>query len=225
MKRTLSEIEIQTIKDRLDRCLIAYVEIYDELLDHYISALEQTPEEEFDRKKEALDDEFSWSIIKQMEKDLQKNAWKELMSASKSSYKIWTLGWEKIGVLILMAVILIPVFHFAGEEYFYLVALMFFVILMGSSVYFNRKKYGFTLSLAPGKHQPKHVMAAMFFSSQVFVFTIINLFAQLLPKLLLNTRYEYLTPFLFLSFGMIILAYSWLVFTTINLKTFKLIKS
>ena len=141
--RKLSEIEIQTIKDRLDRCLIAYVEIYDELLDHYISALEQTPEEEFDRKKEALDDEFSWSIIKQMEKDLQKSAWKELMFASKSSYKIWTLGWKKVVVLILMVVILVPVFHFIGEEYFYLVALMFFVILMGSSVYFNRKKYGF----------------------------------------------------------------------------------
>lgn len=223
--RTLTEIEIQTIKDRLDRCLIAYVEIYDELLDHYISALEQIPEEEFDRKKEALDDEFSWSIIKQMEKDLQKTAWKELMSASKSSYKIWTLGWKKIGVLIFMAVILIPVFHFAGEEYFYLVVLMFFVILMGSSVYFNRKKYGFTLSLSIEKHQPKHVMAAIFFSSQVFVYGIINLSAQLIPKLLKNTPYEYLTPFLFLSFGLIILAYSWLVFTTINLKTFKLIKS
>ncbi|GAB2615802.1 hypothetical protein [Belliella aquatica] len=223
--RKLTDIEIQTIKDRLDRCLIAYAEIYDELLDHYITALERTTEEEFDRKKEALDDEFSWSIIKQMEKDLQKNAWKELMSASKSSYKIWTLGWEKVGVLILMAVILVPAFHFVGEEYFYLVALMFFVILMGSSVYFNRKKYGFTWSLAPGKHQPKHVMAAMFFGSQGLIFGIIHLSAQLLPKLLLNTPYEHLTPFIFLSLGIMILAYSWLVFTTINLKTFKLIKS
>lgn len=223
--RTLTEIEIQTIKDRLDRCLIAYVEIYDELLDHYISALEQIPEEEFDRKKEALDDEFSWSVIKQMEKDLQKNAWKELMSASKSSYRIWTLGWEKIGVLIFMAVILIPIFYFAGEESFYIVVMMLFGILMGSSVYFNRKKYGFTWSLAPGKHQPKHVMAAIFFGSQGLIFGIIHLSAQLLPKLLLNTPYEYLTPFLFLGLGMMILAYSWLVFITINLKTFKLIKS
>lgn len=68
-------------------------------------------------------------------------------------------------------------------------------------------------------------MAVMFFSSQVFVFTIINLFAQLLPKLLKNTTYEHFTPILFLSLGIIILAFSWLVFTSINLKTFKLIKS
>lgn len=138
--RKLSEIETQIIKDRLDRCLIAYVEIYDELLDHYISALEQTAEEKFENKKEALDDEFSWSVIKQMEKDLQKTAWREFISATKSSYKIWALGWKKIGVLIFMVVILIPVFHFAGEEAFYILTLMFFVILMGSSIYFNRKK-------------------------------------------------------------------------------------
>lgn len=45
--RTLFENEIQLIKARLDRCLIAYQELYDELLDHYISALEQAPEEDF----------------------------------------------------------------------------------------------------------------------------------------------------------------------------------
>jgi hypothetical protein len=223
--RTLSNSEIQIIKDRLDRCLIAYAEIYDELLDHYILALKSVSPDEFESKKEALDDEFSWSVIKGMEKDLQKTAWKELLSASKSSYKIWTLGWKKIGVLILMAMILVPVFHFSSEEYFYVGAMIFFLILVVSSIYYNRKKYGFTWSLAPGKHQPKHVMAAMFFGSQGLIFGVIHLSAQLLPKLLLNTPYEQLTPFIFLCLGIIILAYSWLIFTTINLKTFKLIKS
>jgi hypothetical protein len=223
--RTLSNSEIQIIKDRLDRCLIAYAEIYDELLDHYILALESVSPDEFELKKEALDDEFSWSVIKGMEKDLQKTAWRELLSASKSSYKIWTLGWKKIGVLILMAVILIPIFYSAGEEFFYITVMMFSAILMGSSIYYNRKKYGFTWSLAPGKHQPKHVMAAMFFSSQVFVFGFINLFAQLLPKLLKNSSYEHITPILFLILGTLLLAFFWVVFTSINLKTFKLIKS
>ncbi len=223
--RTLSNSEIQIIKDRLDRCLIAYAEIYDELLDHYILALESVSPDEFESKKEALDDEFSWSVIKGMEKDLQKTAWKELLSSSKSSYKIWTLGWKKIGVLILMAVIQVPVIHFAGEKYFYIAAMMFFVILMGSSIFYNRKKYGFTWSLAPGKHQPRHILAAMFFSSQVFVFGFINLFAQLLPKLLKNTSYEQITPIIFLLLGTLILAFFWVVFTSINLKTFKMIKA
>ncbi|MFN3800295.1 MULTISPECIES: hypothetical protein [Belliella] len=223
--RTLTDIEIQIIKDRLDRCLIAYVEIYDELLDHYITALEQTPEEEFDRKKNALDYEFSWSIIKQMEKDLQKVAWRELMNTAKSSYKVWTLSWKKIGVLMLTSLILIPIFHFAGEEFYYVAAMMFFVILIGSAIYYNRKKYGFTLSISPGKHQPKHIMAAMFFGSQGLVFGVINLFAQLLPKFLQNTPYENFTPILFLFLGTLLLAFSWVVFTSINLKTFKLIKS
>lgn len=223
--RKLSEIEIQTIKDRLDSLNLSYLEIYNELLDHYVTALEQTPEEEFDQKKEALDDEFSWSIIKQMEKDLQKTAWKELMSASKSSYKIWNLGMKKIGILIFLITILIPIFYFIGEEFFYIVAMMFFVILMGFPIYFNRKKYGFSWSITPEKHQPRPVMAAMFFSSQVFIFGFINLIAQLLPKLLKNTSYEHITPILFLLLGTILLAFSWVIFVSINLKTFKLIKS
>jgi len=223
--RKLSGQEIQIIKDRLDRCLIAYIEIYDELFDHYILALENASPDEFDAKKEALDEEFSWSVIKGMEKDLQKTAWRELMKTMKSSYMVWNLGWQKIGVLIFMTLILIPVFHLAGEEAFYIVAIMFFVILSGSILYFHRKKYRLSWSLAPEKHQPRHVMAVMFFSSQVFVFSIINLSAQLLPKLLKNTLYEYFTPLLFLLLGNLILAFSWVVFTSINLKTLKLIKS
>jgi hypothetical protein len=222
--RKLSGQEIQIIKDRLDRCLIAYIEIYDELFDHYILALENASPDEFDAKKEALDEEFSWSVIKGMEKDLLKTAWRELMKTMKSSYMVWNLGWQKIGVLIFMTLILIPVFHFAGEEAFYIVAIMFFVILSGSILYFHRKKYRLSWSLAPEKHQPRHVMAVMFFSSQVFVFSIINLSAQLLPKLLKNTLYEYFTPLLFLLLGNLILAFSWVVFTSINLKTLKLIK-
>lgn len=222
--RALSKNEIQTIQERLDRCLIAYQEIYDELLDHYVSALELASVEEFHQKKEELDDAFSWSVIKRMEKDLQKMAWKELMKTMKSSYMVWNLGWQKIGVLIFMTLILIPVFHFAGEEAFYIVAIMFFVILSGSVLYFHRKKYRLSWSLAPEKHQPRHVMAVMFFSSQVFVFSIVNLSAQLLPKLLKNTLYEYFTPILFLLLGNLILAFSWVVFTSINLKTLKLIK-
>ncbi|MCH7408255.1 hypothetical protein MM239_02520 [Belliella sp. DSM 111904] len=223
--RKLTDIEIQIIKDRLDRCLIAYVEIYDELLDHYITALEQTPKESFIIKKEALDDEFSWSIIKQMEKDLQKVAWRELMNTVKTCYKIWNLGWKKIGVLMLTTLILIPIFYVAGAAFYYVAAMMFFVILSGYSIYYNRKKYGFTLSLSPGKHQPKHIMAAMFFGSQGLVFGMINLFAQLLPKFLQNTPYENFTPILFLFLGTLLLAFSWVVFTSINLKTFKLVKS
>ncbi|PRY88187.1 hypothetical protein [Mongoliibacter ruber] len=56
--RTLTETETQTIKTRLDRCLIAYQEIYDELLDHYISALEKVSVEDFLKVKEEVNEKF-----------------------------------------------------------------------------------------------------------------------------------------------------------------------
>lgn len=222
--RTLSETEIQTIKTRLDRCLIAYQEIYDELLDHYITALEQLPEEAFLQKKEELDDTFSWSVIKGMEKALEKSAWKEFLRTACSSYKIWTLGWKKIALLLIIGLLAVPIFQFTGPEGTYVVSAFVLFSLVGFSIYFNKTKYGFSWSLDPSVHKPRYVLAHQFFGSHLFIFGITNLFAQLLPKLLENTSYAYITPYLLLSLSMILLAFCWVIFNAINLKTLKLIK-
>ncbi|WP_291787522.1 hypothetical protein [Cecembia sp.] len=222
--RTLTETETQTIKARLDRCLIAYQEIYDELLDHYISALEQVSVKEFLEKKEELDDTFSWSVIKGLEKELEKSAWKEFLLTARSSYKIWTLGWKKLGILLFVGLLFIPVFQFTGPEGTYIVSALVLFSLVGFSIYFNKTKYGFTWSLDPSVHKPKYVLAQQFFGTHLFIFGITNLLAQLLPKVLENTTYAYLTPFFLLLFSIILLAFCWVIFNSINLKTLKLIK-
>lgn len=222
--RSLTETEIQTIKTRLDRCLIAYQEIYDELLDHYITALEQLPEEEFLQKKEELDDTFSWSVIKSMEKELEKSAWKEFLRTARSSYKIWTLGWKKIALLLIIGILIVPIFQFTGPEGTYIVSAFVLFSLVGFSIYFNKTKYGFSWSLAPSVHKPRYVLAHQFFGSHVFIFGITNLFAQLVPNLLKNTPHAYLIPYFLVSFSILLLALCWVIFNTINIKTLKLIK-
>lgn len=222
--RSLTETEIQTIKTRLDRCLIAYQEIYDELLDHYITALEQLPEEEFLQKKEELDDTFSWSVIKSMEKELEKSAWKEFLRTARSSYKIWTLGWKKIALLLIIGILIVPIFQFTGPEGTYIVSAFVLFSLVGFSIYFNKTKYGFSWSLAPSVHKPRYVLAHQFFGSHVFIFGITNLFAQLVPNLLKNTPHAYLIPYFLVSFSILLLAFCWVIFNTINIKTLKLIK-
>ncbi|GHB34486.1 hypothetical protein [Mongoliitalea lutea] len=222
--RTLSETEIQTIQTRLDRCLIAYQEIYDELLDHYISALEQVPVEVYLQKKEELDNTFSWSVIRGMEKALEKSARKEFLRTARSSYKIWTLGWKKLSILLVVGLLFTPVFLLTGPEGTYIVSALVLFSMVGFSLYFNKTKYGFSWSLAPGVHKPRYVLAHQFFGSHVFIFGITNLFAQLLPKLLENTSFAYLTPYFLLLFSMILLTFCWVIFNAINLKTLKLIK-
>ncbi|MGY6520371.1 MAG: hypothetical protein ACXIUD_01490 [Mongoliitalea sp.] len=222
--RKLSETEIQTIQTRLDRCLIAYQEIYDELLDHYISALEQESEENFLKKKEELDDTFSWSVIKGMEKELEKSVWKEFLRTARSSYQVWTLGWKKLGILLLVGLLATPVFQLTGPEGTYIVSALILFSLVGFSIYFNKNKYGFSWSLAPSVHKPRYVLAQQFFGSHLFIFGITNLFAQLIPNLLTNTPYAYLIPYFLVSFSIILLACCWVTFNAINLKTLKLIK-
>ncbi|MGY6559425.1 MAG: hypothetical protein ACXIT9_09090 [Nitritalea sp.] len=222
--RALTETEIQTIRTRLDRCLIAYQEIYDELLDHYISALEQVPSEGFLQKKEELDDTFSWSVIKVMEKELEKSAWKEFLRTARSSYQIWTLGWKKLVILLLVGLLAIPVFQFSGPEGTYIASVLILFSLVGFSIYYNKSKYGFSWSLAPSEHKPRYVLANQFFGSHVFIFGITNLFAQLIPILLKNTPYAYLTPYFLVSCSILLLAFCWVTFNATNLKTLKLIK-
>lgn len=224
MKRSLSDIEIQTIKARLNRCLIAYQELYDELLDHYMSALEQVSEEFFSQKKEELDDTFSWPVIKHMEKELEKSVWKEFLKTARSSYQIWTLGWKKLSILLIAGLLFFPVFKFTGAEGAYVVSALILFSLIGFSIYFNKTKYGLSWSLAPTAHKPKYVLAHHFLGSHVFIFGVTNLFAQLVPLFLENTAYAHLTPYLLHSLSIFLLAFCWMIFNSMNLKTLKLIK-
>jgi hypothetical protein len=223
--RALSKNEIQTIQERLDRCLIAYQEIYDELLDHYVSALELASVEEFHQKKEELDDAFSWSVIKRMEKDLQKMAWKEFSTRALCSLQIWKLGWAKITAILLVSIVGYLAFLYVGPEYFYAISLISIGMILVTIIYYHRNDIRLNFSLDPLQHQPKRVLQTTVFLSFVFAFNLINIFSQMIPKLLKGSSYEQFTPIVFLILGSLLIAMTLTIYQTINLKTFKLIKS
>lgn len=224
MKRNLSDIELQTIQERLDRCLIAYQEVYDELLDHYISALEKVSAEDFLKKKEELDDAFSWSIIKRMEKDLQKMAWKEFATIALSSFQIWKLGRAKMAKILLVSIVGYMAFLYAGAENFYTISLIGIGMILVAILYYHRNDLSLNFSLDPSKHKPKRVLQTTVIFSFVFAFNLTNLFAQLIPHLLKGSTYEQFTPIVFLIFGSFLIAMTLTIYQSINLKTFKLIK-
>lgn len=94
--RKLSETEIQTIKYCLDRLQIMYIEIYDELLDHYISELEKRQETEFSAVLDQLNEAFTWSVVKKMEKNLQKNAIQQVAKMQWEALKFWNLSFNEV---------------------------------------------------------------------------------------------------------------------------------
>lgn len=223
--RKLTETELQTIKKRLDSLCLSYLEIYNELLDHYITALEQVSPEEFGTKKEALDEEFAWSVVKKMENELLQTAWREIGIASKSSYKVWDLGAKKIGVLIFSLIALSFTFHLFGPDYFYSLALGSFGGIIILTLFFNWKNLNINWSIAPEKHRPKKVLATALASIFILAFNLINFLAILLPKILINSPFEDFIAVIYLILGTTIFSFSWTIYNAINLKTFKIIKA
>jgi hypothetical protein len=222
--RKLNESEIQTIKTRLNRCLIAYQEIYDELLDHYISALEQVSAEEFFKKKEELDEAFSWSVIRRMEKELQKMAWNEFTTIALSSFQIWKLGWAKMTKILLVSIVGYMAFLYTGPENFYTISLIGIGMILVAILYYHRNDLSLNFSLDPSEHQPKRVLQTTVIFSFVFAFNLTNIFALYIPKLLKGSTYEQFTPIVFLILGSLLIAMTLTIHQSINLKTFKLIK-
>ena len=90
--RQLSELEIQKIDQRLKRLQIRYTEVFEEIRDHYITALEQVSLENFVAKKEILDEEFAWSVVKGMDKELEKNVSKQVLLSQLDFLKFCKYG-------------------------------------------------------------------------------------------------------------------------------------
>ena len=87
--RKLSDLEFNSIQTRLESLQIGYVEIYDELLDHYISQLEKKDVSDFKKEFENLNETFAWSVVKGMEKNLEKQTNKLIAKIQWESLKIW----------------------------------------------------------------------------------------------------------------------------------------
>jgi hypothetical protein len=129
--RKLSELEIQKIDQRLKSLKIRYIEIYEEIRDHYITALEQVSLEKFDAKKEVLDDEFAWSVVRKMEKELSKQVSKQVLVAQLEFLKFWNHGIKGLLIaLVGLSAIVITTFSIPPSE----LILVFLAIIICTAV-------------------------------------------------------------------------------------------
>jgi hypothetical protein len=144
--RKLSELEIQKIDQRLKSLKIRYIEIYEEIRDHYITALEQVSLEKFDAKKEVLDDEFAWSVVRKMEKELSKQVSKQVLVAQLEFLKFWNHGIKGLLIaLVGLSAIVITTFSIPPSE----LILVFLAIIICTAVgvfIIKRDSLSFSLS-------------------------------------------------------------------------------
>lgn len=222
MKRTLSEIEIQTIKDRLDSLNLSYLEIYNELLDHYVTALEAVPEEAFESKKNELDEQFAWSVVRNMEKELLQNVSEQLQNSQLEALKFWKLDFWKVLGIFTYSILLFAIYRFISLY----VMLGFSVVpalgIMIALLY-HSSNY-FSLSLDPKYHRPRNVILQAALGRYVVVFNFINFFFIISSIILNNNGLENWAMLLMIIYSTLLNLYALSLYSSINLKTLKLTK-
>lgn len=89
--RKLNPGELAAIHARLKSLHIRYTEVYEEILDHYCTTLENTPELESPQAIAKLNQTFAWSVVKKMEKNRRKASNQQLNKLQVETLKFWKL--------------------------------------------------------------------------------------------------------------------------------------
>lgn len=150
--RKLSNLEINSIQTRLESLQIGYVEIFDELLDHYISQLEKKDQPEFEQELEKLNETFAWSVVKGMEKNLEKQTNKLVAKMQWESLKVW--DFSSCGFftgLLIASSMLVSFLVFQVEGLFMASSIL---ALAGIILAWNKQGKGISFSLNPKKQKP-----------------------------------------------------------------------
>ncbi len=177
--RTLSPLEIVRIDQRLESLKIQYLEIFQELRDHYFTDLEKKPVEEFEATFQQLNEAFAWSVVKKMEKEVRKATNRQIGQLQLDSLKFWNLGWKENLVYTAWLGFLIFAFvKFGINGLMFATSILAFMVITG--IWY---KLGFkdALNLSISRHKPLN-------SLKVGVFSRMGLAFGMLPWLHFGTK-------------------------------------
>ncbi|MGM0581209.1 MAG: hypothetical protein ACQETL_11050 [Bacteroidota bacterium] len=143
--RTLSSIQKEQLAKHIAEKPIEYIELYNELFDHYSSAYEKD-EESFDATLEALDDHFHHQKVKSINHNLlkkTKSSVNEIYWAELKDFWRWPQIISTIGFLI----IIIALINFTSIKllvWYIIIPMLFFntSLLLYGTYLRKRKKYG-----------------------------------------------------------------------------------
>lgn len=223
MKRTLTDTEIQAIKDRLGSLNVSYLETYHELMDHYVTALEQVEREEFDRKKESLDEEFAWSVVRDMEKQLLNYVSSELKNSQLESLKFWKMDFWRVFGIFTYTVLLIVVYKTISLDVMMAFAFLPVFGVITALLYLSGNYFWF--SFKPSYFRPRNVILQAALGRYWFVLNSGNFFFFITSIILDNNGLEHSAMILMLFYSTLLNLNALSLYHSINLKTFKLIKS
>ncbi|SFB16014.1 hypothetical protein [Algoriphagus aquimarinus] len=144
--RKLTEQELLWIHSRQKSLHIRYTEVYEEIFDHYCTTLENSTEIDSPSIIAKLNDTFSWSVVKGMDKELEKNVSKQIWVAQLDFLKFWNRGFKGLLASIIgFALLAIAIFIIPASELI-LVFLVIILITTAGVFFMKRDALSFRLS-------------------------------------------------------------------------------
>ncbi|WP_425635906.1 hypothetical protein ACPUEN_10865 [Algoriphagus yeomjeoni] len=180
--RKLSEEELKWIHTRLKSLHIRYTEVYEEIFDHYCTTLENTPELESPRAIAKLNQSFAWSVVKNMDKELEKNVSKQMNLVQIAYLKFWNFGSK--GFLVVLGVVIGVVLFFAVVPETELLISLLIIVSVGLIIakYILQKNLPFTLKHKPIGSWPASV------AKRISLFGNVYVWIYIMPKIFLEDK-------------------------------------
>lgn len=166
--RILSPPEIARIDQRLGSLKIFYLEIYHEIRDHYFTELEKKPIEEFEATFQRLNETFSWSVVKKMEKELRKATNRQIGQLQLDSLKFWNLGWkENLTYASWLGLMVLAFSNFGVVGLMFTTSILAFMVILGI---WHKLGFKDALNLSITRHKPLNSLKVGVYSRMGFAF-------------------------------------------------------
>lgn len=160
--RTLTPQEISQIDQRLESLKIQYLEILQEIRDHYFTELEKKTVDEFDATFQQLNETFAWSVVKGMEKEVRKATNRQIGQLQLDSLKFWKLGWkENLVYTSWLGLMVLAFLNFGITGLLFTTSILSFMVIIGI---WNKLGFKDALNLSITRHKPLNSLKVGVFS-------------------------------------------------------------
>jgi hypothetical protein len=159
--RKLNPGELKVINDRLRSLYIKYTEVYEEILDHYCTTLENTPELESPRAIAKLNQTFAWSVVKKMEKTRRKASNQQMNKMQLDSLKIWKLNTISVFILLITVAASLSISNYLGTSA--LISFVGIVGLAGFTLFFIKHRLTINFSFNIWKQIPSNSFSSVIY--------------------------------------------------------------
>jgi len=160
--RTLTPQEISQIDQRLESLKIQYLEILQEIRDHYFTELEKKTVDEFDATFQQLNETFAWSVVKGMEKEVRKATNRQIGQLQLDSLKFWKLGWkENLVYTSWLGLMVLAFSNFGVVGLVFTTSILAFMVILGI---WHKLGFKDALNLSITRHKPLNSLKVGVFS-------------------------------------------------------------